>query len=115
MPSAHLRLDPSNGVLVARVLCEKIGEYEANILEPELLALAASHQHKLVLDMTEVQMIASMGLGMVVQLNRNLKAAGGKLVLANLSDNIKKVMKLTRLDAGLNIVSSISDGISKAK
>ena len=115
MSSAHLKCDPSGGILVAKVLCEKISEYEANVLEPELKMLAAQHQHRLVLDMADVQMVASVGLGMLVQLNRTLKTAGGKFVLASLSDNIKKVMKLTRLDSGLTIVSTVADGIAKAK
>lgn len=115
MSSAHLKCDPSGGVLVAAVLCEKISEYEANVLEPELKTLAAAHQNRLVLDMKDVQMVASLGLGMLVQLNRTLKAGGGKFVLANLSDNIKKVMKLTRLDSGLTIVATVQDGIAKAK
>jgi len=115
MASAHLKCDPSGGVLVAAVLCEKISEYEANVLEPELTMLAAAHQNRLVLDMKDVQMVASVGLGMLVQLNRTLKAGGGKFVLANLSDNIKKVMKLTRLDSGLTIVATVQDGIAKAK
>jgi anti-anti-sigma factor len=115
MSSAHLTTDPSSGILVAKVLCEKISEYEATVLEPELRALAADHQYKLVLDMTSVEMIASVGLGMLVQLNRAIKQAGGKFVLANLSENIKKVMKITRLDAGLTITGSVADGIAKAK
>lgn len=101
--SSHLSAEFSEGVLVAIVKVERLGEYEAGVVERELVALMQQPGCKLALDMASVQMIASVGLGLLVSLNRFVKGKKGKMALFNLNDNIRSVLKMTRLDSGLTI------------
>ncbi len=104
--TSHAKLDTAAGVLIARVLCEKMSEYEAGVLEKDLGEAARNHQWKLGLDMTNVQLVASVGLGTLVSLNRSAKSNKGKLVLFNLHPNIRQVLRITRLDTGLSIAEN---------
>lgn len=101
--SIHLSANFVDGVLLGTVKVEKLGEYEAGVIEQELHGLLAQTGCKLALDLASVQIIASVGLGLLVSLNRYVKGKKGKMVLFNLSDNIRGVLKMTRLDTGLNI------------
>lgn len=101
--SIHLGANFTDGVLLAAVKVEKLGEYEAGVIEQELHGLLAQSGCKLALDMASVQVIASVGLGLLVSLNRYIKGKKGKMVLFNLNDNIRSVLKMTRLDSGLAI------------
>lgn len=87
------------GVLVATLKCAKLGEYEATVLENELSNLSKGLAHKIAMDFTRVEMIASAGLGMLVSLQRKCKGAKGKLVLFGMNENLRGVLKITRMDA----------------
>jgi anti-sigma B factor antagonist len=50
---------------------------------------------KLVIDMTGVTFLASAGLRMLLQVYRAVSAAGGKVVLLGLSEDIKSTMEVT--------------------
>jgi anti-anti-sigma factor len=110
--SQHIKADADKGVLVVEVKSEKISEYEATIIQNEIANLAKGMNWKIALDMSQVQMIASVGLGMLVSLNRTAKTNKGKLALCKLNDPIRQVLKLTRLDTGLTIVADRPAAIS---
>lgn len=94
-----------NGVLVVHIKCEKLAEYEATIIQNEITPLAKGLGWKVAFDFGSVGLIASVGLGMLVAVNRLAKAAKGKVAIFKMSDNIRNVMKLTRLDSGFTIVA----------
>jgi anti-sigma B factor antagonist len=55
-------------------------------------------RRKLVLNFGNVQDISSLAIGMLVTLDKKLRAAGGKLVLCQIDAQIREVMTLFRLD-----------------
>lgn len=85
---------------VARVVREKISEHEADVVKADALAAAAAPGagHRLVLDLSEVQMITSAGLGAMISIERECKAAGGKVVLFGMSDELQALFRMTKLD-----------------
>jgi len=102
--STHIDAAAEAGVLVIRLKCEKIAEYEATIVETEINGLCPGFHHKIALDFTQVQMLASVGLGMLTSLNRVCRTNKGKLALFALNDNLRHLMRLTRLDSAFIIV-----------
>src|SRR5262249_1463101 len=58
---------------------------------------------KLVLNFCLVKDISSLALGMLVSLNKKLRAVGGKLVLCGMDPQLRELMALTQLDAILVI------------
>lgn len=74
-------------------------EQHIQVVGEELLNLAKdSGQKKLLLNFRNVEYMSSAVLGMLVTLNKNIQAAGGKLVLCNIDPQIREVFAITKLD-----------------
>lgn len=52
-----------------------------------------------IIDLSEVEYIDSAGISSLVFAYRKLTAAGGKLAVIAVHNNVKRVLKITRLDA----------------
>ncbi len=98
MASTYLKTESVAGVLIATPLTEKIAERECNVLLKEISEEAAKHGWKVATDLTEVMLLASVGLGMFVTLNRDCKKNGGKLVVFGLSPELMSLLQITRLE-----------------
>jgi len=55
------------------------------------------HSKKIVLDLTELNKLDSMGLGSIVALYVSAKAAGTSLILINLSPKIRSIFRITNV------------------
>jgi anti-sigma B factor antagonist len=58
---------------------------------------------QVVIDLTEMQFLNSVGLGKLVQWITKYNIAGGKIVFCNLSSSTEKLIKLTRLEQVIQI------------
>jgi anti-anti-sigma factor len=115
MPQVYVDVDSETGagIVLALVKCETVGTRESPIIEAEVRAKAPTRQWKIVMDLQDVTLLASMGLGMLVKLNTECKTQGGKLIVCNIAPAIMNVMKITRLDRILQMVPDI-DAAKKA-
>jgi len=59
--------------------------------------------HRLVLDLSAVQLPSAGGLGRLVALNLELKAHGSRLILWNVTAPVHEVLELTRLTEVLDV------------
>lgn len=112
--AAYVQVQPHTACTIALVTCEKVGGRESQIIEQEIRgALAASlvKKHRLVVDMAQVTMLASMGLGALVNLHKLCAEQGGRLAVCNLHPEIRQVLKITRLDQVLKIVTDRESAI----
>jgi len=65
----------------------------------ELYALVEKqHKTKLVLDFANVRFLGSQTLGVIINLHKKIKTAGGELVVCSLKKDLMKVFKITSLD-----------------
>lgn len=65
-----------------------------------------------IVDFTEATYIDSSGLGALVSLNRRLRDAGGDLRLVGLSDELRTLFELTRLDALFPLFATRADALA---
>jgi len=72
--------------------------------------IAEKGAQRLILDMKDVQFMDSSGLGAVVAAMKSL-GPGRKLDLANLTQTVEKVFKLTRMDTVFKIYPTVDDAI----
>ena len=104
--ASFVQLDVCSGVLVARITCPMVGQREAPIVQEEIETAASKGRWHVVIDLSDVTMLASMGLGTLITLSKSCKAHGGKAVAFGLNDELKKLVKMTRLDRVLTIAKN---------
>ena len=66
---------------------------------------------KVILDMTKVKYIDSLGIGQIAGSYTALEDAGGKLVLARINEKIKHLLKLTGLQNHIQTYPTVEDAI----
>ena len=62
-----------------------------------------------VVDLSGTEYVDSAGLGTLVLLNKEARAAGGCLVLAGLSDHVRDLLRLVRLDEVFAIAATVEE------
>lgn len=70
---------------------------------------------KLVVDMEKVIYIDSSGLATLVEMLKKTKGQGGSLGLAGLSEKVKSLFEITKLDKLFSIYSNPQEAVSGAK
>lgn len=101
-----VKADYEQGALHALIRCEKVGERETEIILADLIPAAEASGWKLVLDVGEVGLLASAGIGGFVTLHQRCKQGGGAMAVYNVSDELMSLMKLTRLNKLFKIVKN---------
>ena len=101
-PSRRSRLEvEDNGeIAIVNFIDRKILD-EQNIqrIGEDLCSLVDQYgRKKILLNFTNVEYLSSAALGKFISLNKKVAAAGGKLVMCNINEDIFEVFEITRLD-----------------
>jgi anti-sigma B factor antagonist len=67
-----------------------------------------------IVDLSRTEYVDSAGLGTLVLLNKEARAAGGCLVLAGLSEHVRDLLRLVRLDEVFTIAATVEDATRAA-
>lgn len=78
-------------------------------------ALEASPRRNVVLDLSEVTLIDSTGLGTLVGLLRTAETAGGSLVLVAPRAGVLEVLKITRLTERFKVFQNTLEALNRAE
>lgn len=70
-----------------------------------LLEVVKESHDRLVIDLSEVSFMDSSGVATLVEVLREQRARGGKLVLCNLQDRVLSIFKISRLDSIFTIAA----------
>lgn len=88
-----------SNLVVVRVQAERLDETNLSAVRASTSAAGAeAPQLTVVLDLAKVTFMPSLSLGGMVQLVREFKARGQRLVLIGLQPFVREAMALTRLD-----------------
>jgi anti-sigma B factor antagonist len=110
----YVRVEPEGAVAVAQVLREKITEHENQAIFHDLSEAAEKSGFRLAVDLGQVGLLSSAGLGGLITLHKLCAAKGGRLVIFGVQDPIIGLMKMTRLDRLLVIVADRAGAVKKA-
>lgn len=86
-----------NGVTILSLQGSILGGPEANALNEELHRLIDEGKKQIVLELSQVTLMNSSGLGMLIGGYTTLKNNGGELKLACLGENVRKLIEITKL------------------
>lgn len=106
--STFVRAEANDGGLVAFVLSEKVSDREAKVVEQEILAAADAHGHAVIVDLSEVMLLTSSGIGMLVQVHKACAAKKGKAIFCGIMPEILETLKMTRMDKLFTIVPDLA-------
>jgi anti-anti-sigma factor len=105
-PRRRMEVEDVDGVSVVRFLDRRVLDEPYIPFREELFQLAdESGRRNLLLDLGNVEFWSSAALGVFIRLHRQLGAVGGKLVFWNVAEDMREVLRLTRLDTVLTVVA----------
>jgi anti-sigma B factor antagonist len=81
----------------------------AKQLQEQFLGIVAEGRTRLVLDLEQVPVVDSSGLGTIVTVFKAARRVGGSLVLMNVHPEIQSIIRITRLDKVLLICADESE------
>jgi anti-sigma B factor antagonist len=105
MASRRLQIAQVGDVTVVRFAdCRVLDEASAHLIGQELFDLVEKDGHrKILLNLAEVNFLASTALGKLVVLHKKLRVAGGEVKLCSLQEPIRDVFAITKLDTVFDI------------
>lgn len=111
----NIRTELAEGVLVAHVECGKITDFEKEGLLSDIHAGTKDFGWRLVLNLAQVELVGSSGLGLFVSLRKEAEAHKGRLVICNISPEIMGSLKVTKLDKLFRFAGSVEEAVKAAK
>ena len=76
----------------------------AGELKPKMLKAIEQGIVDLTIDLKGVEMVDSVGLGVIIAAHNSIDAAGGKICITNVSENICKLFRTMRLDQHFEVI-----------
>jgi anti-sigma B factor antagonist len=106
-----------NKVVVKNVTVLKlIGNLDietAPTLRQEIKKMEITNSKKAVLDLSELELIDSTGVGAIVSFFKRLKVQGGDLKIAHVTGQPKEILNLLGLDKAFDIKLSVEEAVRK--
>ena len=107
-PARRRRLEVENigDVTVVNFVDRKIlDEQNIQVIGEQLFSLVDElGRRKVLLNFKNVEFLSSAALGKLITMNRKVQAVRGKLVLCNISKEIREVFEITKLDKFFKIM-----------
>ena len=102
---------PCEGFMVVQVQDTRIDASRAPSLREEITKRIEAGQTRLVLDLTLVEFIDSMGLGALVACFKRI-GSKGKLVIVGARGAVSRLFRLTRMDKVFPLYSTLEEAIA---
>lgn len=80
-------------------------------IEMKFTALAATDKAGVLVDMSDVEFIASIGIRTLITIAKSQAHRGGKMVLCNLQDMVRDVLVTSGVDAIVDIYDNTDDAL----
>jgi len=101
--------DKGEGIFVVKIVMQEVHTLDVPDLKENLQkAIIDKGIKKMVLDLSDVKMITSSGIGIFLNINQNLKS---QLRLASANDEVKKVLDLTKVTSVIKLMNSVDEAI----
>ncbi|WMX15695.1 MULTISPECIES: STAS domain-containing protein [unclassified Aureispira] len=65
-----------------------------------------------IVDLEQMDFMNSTGLTFLISILTRSRSAGGDVAIANLSDNIKKILLVTRLNSAFSVFENVDDALT---
>jgi anti-anti-sigma factor len=86
-----------NGIYLVALKGRLVLGAESSGLRATVDSLLSSGATRIIINLEQVNYVDSAGLGALIEMHRNTKAKGGRLVLCNLGANLRRALESARL------------------
>ncbi|TFH43409.1 MAG: anti-sigma factor antagonist [Chrysiogenales bacterium] len=101
--------DRGEGIYVIKIVMKEVHTLDVPELKEKLQeTIIEKGVKKMVVDLTDVKMITSAGIGIFLNINQSLKS---NLRLAAANDEVKKVHDLTKVTTVIKLFTTIEDAL----
>jgi len=104
-------IDKKDNYAIFKVIEDKFDTGIAPAVKSELLTQHAEGVENMILDMSDVKYIDSSGLSALLRGNMMFGDTGGVFIIANPSEHVFKLLKISLLDKVLNILPTLEEAI----
>ena len=108
----RFKRDALLGVTVLRVE-GSLDAMTANELKAEVIAIADAKTARVVVDLEQLTLIDSSGVGVLISLFKRVRAHGGAVAFAGMQAQPKEIFRLLRLDRSLDVFPTVNDAVQK--
>ncbi len=112
MASTRIQTERAGTGAVATLLMPAITPFDLAPLEHDLKQAAGESGWRMAVDLTQVEMMGSQALGVLINLRKETLANKGKLVLFGLNADLLEMLKITRLNALFTIARDKSAAVA---
>jgi len=106
-----IRMEPKGGLMV----CHIEGEIDINSspdIKKNFDKITAKKEPRIVINLSKVTYVDSSGLATLVEILKNMKAYGGRMRLVGLSQKIKSLFEITKLEKLFEIMADEETAVS---
>ena len=115
MTNMTLQVQESDGGAVFAVGGRLMHEGDSHFFRERLEEVLRRGKQWIVLDLSGVQGMSSTGLGILISAHRILQERGAAFKLAHLSDKVRSVLQITRLNSVFEIFESVEEAVKSVK
>ncbi len=107
-----ITITAQEGIILARVECEHMEDQHAQALVVQLVAAAdQAPSLPIVLDLSQVSIMPSMSISVLVTLWKKFQGSGQRFILADVQPQVRRTLTICRLDK----VFELSDTVEEAR
>ncbi len=100
------------GDALVLTLTGDIDGFTATDVESDVLRRIAAGNTRLVIDLSGTHFISSVGLGALIQINKRVAAAGGKVCFCGLNEQIHRLFEISGMYLLIDVKPSCADALA---
>ena len=89
-----------------------LNEQQTAAIREKLSHEIAGNQKKFIFDLKDVEFVNSACLNFLVSAKNKITASGGKIILCNVSDQLKKLLNMTRLASFFLVAGRTAEAVA---
>lgn len=105
----ELRENVRNDNITELALIGRLDVVGLQQVETQFFAFTAAARRDTILDLSGLEFIASLGIGMLISSAKTLSQHGARMVLVNPRPDVDAVLRMTGIENAIPIVASIAD------
>lgn len=106
-----IKIEEHNDYKILNLEGDFVASEDINELRSNLKELSSQDKNFIIINLANTNFLSSAALGVLLSANAMFEKHNGKLVLANMSDYIRNLFSITKLDMIFEIFPSIYDAV----